>query len=152
MSLDGLSKQFEDFVGRARAALDREITAVKNAASAANAEKSSAQAALAELQGQLKQAQSQLDAVMKDLQRGSTLAGINREITGARKQLEALQVETAETEKALAALQKQRADGERQLVALGNEAQRMIAIRTEGEAVMADIRAKLAQVQIGQRS
>jgi len=43
------------------------------------------------------------------------------------------------------------ADGERRLVALGNEAQRMIAIRTEGEAAMADIKARLAQVQLGQQ-
>jgi hypothetical protein len=44
MSLDGLSKQFEDLVDRARAALDREITGAKKIVAAANAEKNSAQA------------------------------------------------------------------------------------------------------------
>jgi chromosome segregation ATPase len=151
MSLDGLPGQFEEFVERARAALSREITAAKNIAAAATAEKNSAQAALADLQSQTKSTQGQLDALTDDLQRRTTLAGLNREIAAARKNLKALEAETAEAEKALAALQKQRADGERRLVALGNEAQRMIAIRTEGEAVMANLRAQLQQVQIGQR-
>jgi chromosome segregation ATPase len=152
MSLDGLPQQFEAFVDRARAALGQEITAAKNIVAAAKAEKGSAQAALSDLQGQLKQAQSQLDAVMKDLHRGSTLAGINREITEARKTLEKLKGETAEAEKALEARLKQCTEADSRLVALNLEANRMIAIRVEGEAVMADIKSKLAQVQIGQRS
>ena len=61
------------------------------------------------------------------------------------------QAETAEAETALAALQKQRAEADVRLVALGLEANRMIAIRTEGEAVMAHLRAQLQQVSIGQR-
>jgi hypothetical protein len=52
MSLDGLSKQFEDLVDRARAALDREITGAKKIVAAANAEKNSAQAVLADLEAQ----------------------------------------------------------------------------------------------------
>jgi hypothetical protein len=88
---------------------------------------------------------------MKDLDRGSILAGINREITTARKTLEKLKVETTEAETALAALNKQRAEADTRLVALNLEANRMIAIRTEGEAVMAGLRAQLAQVQLGQQ-
>ena len=64
----------------------------------------------------------------------------------------ALQGETAEAKKALAALQKQRAEADTKLVALNLEANRMIAIRTEGEAVMAKLRSQLAQVQIGRQS
>jgi hypothetical protein len=37
------------------------------------------------------------------------------------------------------------------LIALNLEANRMIAIRTGGEAVMAGLRAQLAQVSLGQR-
>jgi chromosome segregation ATPase len=150
MSLDGLPEQFEEFVERARAALGRDITVAKTAVAAANAEKAAAQTALRELQEQRESAKKQLDRVLADLNRGSSLVGLNHEIAGARKTLEALKVETAETTKALEVLNKQRMDGARQLVALNNEAQRMIAIRTEGEAVMADLRAKIQSVQIRQ--
>ena len=151
MSFHGLPAEFEQFVERARAALDREITTAKNIVAAAVAEKSSAQNALVELQGQLKQVQGQLDALNDELQRRTTLAGINREIAAAGKKLKALQAETAEAETALAALNKQRAEADTRLVALNLEANRMIAIRTEGEAVMAHLRAQLQQVSIGQR-
>ena len=57
MSIDELPAQFDVFLERARAVLEREITAAKNIVAAANAEKSSAQNALSDLQGQLKQAQ-----------------------------------------------------------------------------------------------
>jgi chromosome segregation ATPase len=119
---------------------------------ALNAERGQAQTAIAELQEQHKQAKAQLDAVLSDLDRGSNLVGINSEIKKARKELEQLKAETAEATAALEALKKQRADASAKLAALNLEANRMIAIRTEGEAVMAGIRAKLAQVQIGQRS
>jgi len=123
----------------------------KNIIAAANAEKSAAQNALSSLQAQCKSAQSQLDEINNELARASTLAGITREIAAAGKKLKALQVETAEAETALAALNKQRAEADSRLVALNLEANRMIAIRTEGEAVMAHLRAQLAQVSLGQR-
>jgi chromosome segregation ATPase len=149
MSIDELPDQFEAFLERARVVLHREIEEARAAVKVLNAEKATTQATIAELRDQHKQAQSQLDAVMKDLHRGSTLVGISREITEARKRLEALKVEMAEAEKALAARLKQCAEADARLVALGLEAQRMIAIRTEGEAVMANIRAQLQQVRIG---
>src|SRR6516164_6783415 len=142
MTLDELPEQFDAFVERARAALSQEIT---------NAENSAAQNAVSNLEARCKSAQSQLDEINNELQRASTLAGITREIAAASKKLKALQVETAETEKALAALNKQRAEADSRLVALNLEANRMIAIRTEGEVVMADLRAQLAQVSLGQR-
>jgi chromosome segregation ATPase len=148
---DALADELEGFFDRVRAALDWEITAAKSLVTAAHAEKTAAANALTELQAQLKSTQSQLDAAMKDLQRASTRVGLDREIAAARKTLDALKAETVEATKALEALNKQRVDAERQLVALGNEAQRMIAIRTEGEAVMAAIKTKLLQVQLGNR-
>jgi len=85
MSLHGLPAEFERVVERARAALDQEITAAKNIIAAANAEKSAAQNAVIELRDQLKQLQSQLAALNDELQRRTTLAGLNREITAASK-------------------------------------------------------------------
>ena len=79
------------------------------------------------------------------------MARLTREIAAARKNLKALQAETAEAEKTVATLNKQRTDAERRLVALGNEANRMLGIRAEAEAVYADIKSKLNQVQIGAR-
>ena len=151
MSLDGLPQQFEAFVDRARAALSGEITAAKTVVVAANAQKRSAENALADVETRCKQAKAQLDAVLSDLDRGSTLAGINSEIKKARTELKRVKSETEQATAALEKLAKERTEAEAKLVALGNEAQRMINIRTEGEAVMANLRAQLAQVQIGQR-
>src|SRR6516164_1445299 len=151
MSLDGLPQQFEEFVERARAALSQEITTAKNIIAAANAEKSAAQNALSNLEARCKSTQDQLDALNDELAQRTTLAGLNRGIAAASKKLKALQVETAEAETALAALNKQRAETDTRLVALNLEANRMIAIRTEGEAVMAGLRAQLAKVSLGQR-
>jgi chromosome segregation ATPase len=149
MTLHGLPAEFEQFVERARVALNQEITAAKKIVAAANAEKGSAQAALSDLQAQIKSAQSQLDEIHNELGKAYTLAGLNREITAVGKKLKALQAEMAEATTALEALAKQRADGERRLVALGNEANRMLGIRAEAEAVYADIKSKLNSVSLG---
>jgi chromosome segregation ATPase len=151
MNLDGLPEQFEEFVERARAALDRDITAAKNLVTAANAEKAAAETALRELVEQRESAKKQLDRVFADLSRGSSLVGLNHEITAARKVLATLQADTERATAAKAVVERQCVDGERRLVSLNNEAQRMIAIRTEGEAVMADLRTKLHSVQLGNR-
>jgi septal ring factor EnvC (AmiA/AmiB activator) len=151
MSIDELPVEFEAFVERARVALERETTTAKNIMAAANAEKSSVQNALSNLEARCKSTQDQLDALNDELAQRTTLAGLNRGIAAASKKLKALEAETAEAETALAALNKQRAEADSRLVALNLEANRMIAIRTEGEAVMANLGAQLAQVQIGQR-
>jgi hypothetical protein len=95
MSIDGLPGQFDVFIERARVALSQEIGQAKKIAAAASAEKNAAQAALSDLQSQTKLAQSQLDEINNELQRASTLAGITREIAAARKNLKALEAETA---------------------------------------------------------
>jgi chromosome segregation ATPase len=150
MRLDELADAHEDFLNRARGILSAEITAAKKAVAALNAEAQSAKATLADLQEQCASVKKQVAAVRADLHQRSTLAGIHADIEKGHKTLEALKVEMAEAAKALEALNKQRADGERQLVALGREAQRLIAIRVEGEAVMAALRAKIQSVQIRQ--
>jgi chromosome segregation ATPase len=152
MSLDGLPGQFEQFVERARTALGREITAAKNAVTALNVEKTSVQNALTDLQNQHKSTQGQLQLMTNDLQRLSDLVGVGHDIEKARKELAALNVEKGKVTTALEKLAKEKTEREAQLVTLGNEANRMIAIRSEGEAVMADLRKRLGAVQMGQRT
>ena len=137
MSFDGLPGQFEAFVERARVALSQEITAAKTIAAAAKTETAAARAALSELRDQHKQAQKQLDALNDELQRRTTLAGLNREIVAASKKLKALEAETAEATQTLEKLSKERTAAEVKLVALGNEAQRQLGIRLDAEGVMA---------------
>src|SRR5262249_42468740 len=97
------------------------------------------------------QAQGQLDLVRADLASASDLVGVSHDIAKARAELKQLKGETAKEAKALEALVKQRTEAETQLVALRNDAQRLIAIRSEGEAVMANLRRQLQSVQIGIR-
>jgi predicted nucleic acid-binding Zn-ribbon protein len=147
MSLHGLPAEFDAFVERARAALNREITAAKNIIAAANAEKSSVQAALAEIQAQCKAAQTQLELTRSELQRLEGLVGVGHDIKKARTELKRVQSETEQTTKALEKLSKERTAREAQLVALGNEATRMLGIRAEAEAAMSKIRSQLGLVQ-----
>jgi chromosome segregation ATPase len=149
MSLDGLPQQFAEFVERASAALSREVTAAKNIAAAAKAETASAQAALSNLQAQTKSTQDQLAAVTNDLQRLSDLVGIGHNIVKARAELKRVEAESAKAAKTLEARLKQISEADSRLVGLNLEANRMIAIRTEGEAVMAKLRSQLAQVPLG---
>jgi chromosome segregation ATPase len=151
MALDGLPEQFEEFVGRARSALDREIVAAKNVVAAANAEKSSAQSALANLQAQCKLVSDQLEVATRELQRVAVLAGVGHDLEKAHTELNRVKSETAEASKALERLAQERTAREAQLNALNGEVQRLVAIRTESEGVMAHIKMQLNSVQIGQR-
>jgi seryl-tRNA synthetase len=149
MGLDDLPHQFAAFVNSARTIFDREIEKSKKVVAALSAEKASAQSALAELQAQRKSAEKQLNAVHADLARSSELAGVGHDMEKARTELEKVKAETAKADKTLEARLKQITEADARLVVLGNEAQRLVAIRVEGEAVMANLRMKLQQVQIG---
>src|SRR5262249_23297190 len=122
MNLDRLPEEFEQFVSRARIALDQEITRARGIVATANAEKEAAQNALSNLQAELKQVQADLNSARAYLQRGSTLAGLDSEIARAGKELAQLKSETAKEAKALEALAKQRSEAEARNVALNNEA------------------------------
>jgi chromosome segregation ATPase len=151
MTLDTIPDQIKQLIEHARAALDQEITGARKIVAAAKAETAAAQTALSDLQSQTKSAQDQLAAVNDELARRVTLAGLNREIAAARKTLAAVQADTVQVTENLQALKEQRGDASAKLAALTVEANRMIAIRTEGEAVMAHLRAQLQQVSLGQR-
>jgi predicted nucleic acid-binding Zn-ribbon protein len=151
MSLDKLPEAFDQFVERARATLSQEVTGAQNIVAALDAEKSAAQNALANVQAQTKSAQDQLAAVTNDLQRLSGLVGVGHDIDKARTELKRIKSETEQATKALEALKKQRTEVESQVLALQNESRRLLSIRAESEAAMADIRMKLGAVQIGHR-
>jgi chromosome segregation ATPase len=113
---------------RARAVLNREIERARATLNAVNAETAAERAALADLGDQHKQAQKQLKAVRSDLDRASSLVGLNHDIAEARKRLEKLNVEEEKAAKSIEGLNKQRTDVERQLNAEMSELQ---ALRTE---------------------
>jgi chromosome segregation ATPase len=148
MGIDELPHQFEAFLNRARAVFDGEVERVQKALAASNAEKASAQSALADLQSQCKSAQDQLELTTSELRRAAGLVGVGHDIEKARTELAGLKAETAKAAKALEARLKQCTEADARLVALGNEAQRMVAIRVEGESVMANLRAQLRSVQM----
>jgi chromosome segregation ATPase len=151
MRLDQLAAAHEDFLSRARGILHAEITAAKKVVAALNAEAQTAKAALTEFQEQRESAQKQVAAIRGDLHQRSTLAGVQADIEKGRKVLATLQADIERATAAKAAVEKQCTAADSRLVALNLEANRMIAIRTEGESVMAGLRAQLAQVSLGQR-
>ena len=74
-----------------------------------------------------------------------------KEIAAAKKAVQKLTTEKSALEASIAALAKQQTEAQAKLVSLGNEAQRLVAIRTEGEAAVADLRMRLRSVSIGQQ-
>jgi chromosome segregation ATPase len=152
MTLDGLPQQLEEFLDRARAALGQEITAAKHAVTAANAEKTSAQNALANLRTECTVAQDQLATVTADLKRLSDLVGAHHEIATAKKAVQKLATEKSALEASIAALSKEQTQRQAKVNALGDEVRRLLAIQSESESVVADLRMRLRSVQIGQVS
>jgi chromosome segregation ATPase len=150
MSFDGLSGQFEQFVERARTVLGQEITRAKNAVAAANAETATAHSALSSLQTEYKSTKDQLELVRRELQRVEGLVGVGHDIDKARNELTRVKSEAERVSKDLERLLKEKTERQAQINVLGNEAQRLVAIRTESEAFMADLRKRLG-VQLGQR-
>jgi chromosome segregation ATPase len=151
VNIDQLPQQLEAFLENARAALDQQIGAAKHAVTALNAERTSTQNALADLQAQCKSAQAQLEFTTSEFHKIAAVVGVGHDLKKARAELERVRNETAEATKALEKLAKEIAARQAQIVALGNEVQRLVQVRTESEAVMANLRNQLRSVQIGQR-
>ena len=147
MTLDELPHAFATFVNSAHAIFDREVENVQKALAASNAEKASAQTALSEFQDQCKSAQDQLELTTRELRGAAGLVGVAHDIKEARKELTRIRSETAEATKALDKLVKERTAREAEVKALGAETRRLVAVRTESETVMANLRAQLHSVQ-----
>src|SRR5262249_33907563 len=133
MTLDDIPDQHDAFLDRCRTVLNAQITKARKDVDGLNAEKTVAAKALADLQAQHKPVQPDLNSAREYLHRGSTLAGLDHEITAQRKALDALKHEKAELEKAVGALTKQRAALEPQVAALENSARQATAERCRAQ-------------------
>jgi chromosome segregation ATPase len=143
MNLDDAPNELAEFVERVRVALHGEITSAKAIVATATADKERTLRELAEAQAQLKQVQTDLKSAHAYLQRGSTLAGLDHEITTERKALEEVKRETEEAKreaererKALQALSKERN-------ALNDEVNQLVTTRANSQEAMARIRHQL---------
>jgi chromosome segregation ATPase len=143
MQLDDATDQLEEFVDRVRAALDQEVAIAKKAVAAATVEKTSLAKSLADLQAEHSKAKAELAAVLSDLGRASGLAGLNTEVSSARKTLEQLKRETAEERKALAKLTRERTESEAQAIALRNEVSDLVAVRANNQELMAKLKQQI---------
>jgi chromosome segregation ATPase len=150
MRFDDLPEHFEAFLDRAQDVLRLEVEKGRRARDAANAEVTAAQGKLAEISAQQKIAQTKLDGVLADLGRASNLAGLNGEITQARrtldeasKTLEGLKADIAKTSAELAGLVKKRTDEQQQRDADLAETMRLRAERAEHTTEINKIRALL---------
>jgi chromosome segregation ATPase len=151
MNIDAIPDRLKELIDHARAALDQQIAKARKAVDDLNLEKTAAANALTELQDQHKKAKADLESVLADLHRASSLGSIRAEIKKAQKALAALNIEKEKASTALAALAKERTGLEARVDTLNNEVRRLLAIRSESQATMADIKMKLQQVQIGHR-
>jgi predicted nucleic acid-binding Zn-ribbon protein len=143
MRIDDLPGALKDFTERAEAVVAWEVERAKKAAAALNAEKTAAEKMLADIRSQHGAAEKQLKTTLADLDRASSLSGLNYEIGEAKKTLEKLKAEVAKTETAFEAVEKQRVDEEHKLVAVRNEAQRLSSMHAEATTEMNNIRALL---------
>jgi chromosome segregation ATPase len=148
MRIDDLPEQLQAFTDRARDCLDWEIRRARKAAEALNTERAAAQAALTELKDQHETAKGQLAAVLKDLNRASGLAGIDRDIADGRKALEKLKGDQAKAETALEAMQTKLKDTERELNEADGAMQRLRAERTEAVTAVDNIKQLLRGVDL----
>jgi hypothetical protein len=86
-----------------------------------------------------------------DLHRTSELVSLNHEIADAHKVLAGLKGDIERATTAFDKVSKDRTEREAQLSGLNGEVQRLIAVRTESEAFMANVKMQLGSVQIGHR-
>jgi chromosome segregation ATPase len=148
MRLDDLPEQFAAFADRARDVLDWEVKKARKAAEALNAERAAVQKELSELQEQYKSTKKQLDDVLSNLNKGTTLAGLNAEISEAKKALEKLKADTAKATAAFEAADKQRQDAERELTTANEGMQRIRQERIEAASDIDNIRKLLKSVDL----
>ena len=142
MRIDELPAQFKAFVNQAREVLDWEVSEAQKSVAASNDEKSSAETTLSDLHTQIDLARKQLNSHQAYLDRASTLAGLDHEITADRKKLAALKAEIEKVTEAKAVVEKQLSDTERKLVASTNELTLVEAVFARNQNLIAEQRAK----------
>jgi chromosome segregation ATPase len=149
MNVEQLTGEFESTLERARDALTQEISTARATLQKLQRETADASKALGDIHNEHKQAKAELDATLKHLGRASSLVGLDHEIKEARKTLEGLKAEIAKAETAVAATMKQQAEAEAKRVEAWNGVRALREERSGHEARIADLRMKLAQVQLG---
>jgi chromosome segregation ATPase len=146
MNLDEIPERLEELFDRSRAALDAQITKARKAVDSLNAEKAATTKSLAELQDQHSKVKAELETTLANLDRASSLRGLDSEIKKSRKELEQLNAETAKETKALEALVKKRKETEVHVVALEERARAATAERCRAQDMLQEVKAKVAMV------
>jgi chromosome segregation ATPase len=146
MRIDDLAPALKDFTERAEAILNWEVERAKKAAAAAKADVTAAQKALGELKDQHTAAKKQLDDVLSNLDKGTTLAGLDYEIKESRKVLEKLKADTAKTTADFEAVEKLRKNAEQQFNAANDGMQRIRQERADAATDIDHIRKLLKSV------
>jgi chromosome segregation ATPase len=140
MRLDDLPDQFQAFIERAEAVLQMEVAKAKKTVAALTTEKAAVEKGLAELQDQQASTKKQLDATLANLDRATTLAKLDHEITEGRKTLDKLKVDTAKATTALEAVEKQRKEAEQQLSEANDALRGLRQERTDATAEIDKVR------------
>jgi len=143
MSIDDLPDQLEAVLDRARATLEQQISKTRKVVDALNAEKAIAAKALGELKEQCTKAKAELETTLADLDRASSLRGLNNEIKKSRKELEQLNAETAKETKALEALVKKRKEDEVRVLRLEDDARQATSERCAAQEMLGRIKTQL---------
>jgi chromosome segregation ATPase len=148
MRIDDIREQFENFTERAEAVLRFEVEKARKAVAALNADKDTASTELVALKDQLASEQKQLDAVLSNLHRASGLAGLDHDITEARKTLEALKADIAGAETARAKAVKECSEAERELSEARDEMARLAQQGSQATAELSRVRALFDSVDL----
>jgi len=143
MNVDDIPGQLEELFDRARDGLDAQITKASKVVTDLNAEKAVVTKALVELKDQYTKAKAELETTLADLDRASSLRGLNSEIKKARAELEQLNAATAKESKALEALTKKRGEAEARVVTLENSARAATAERCRAQEMLAEVKSKV---------
>ena len=148
MNVDDIPGQLEELFDRARDGLAAQVTKARKVVADLNAEKAVASKALVELKDQCTKAKAELETTLADLDRASSLRGLNSEIKKARAELEQLNAATAKESKALEALTRKRVEAEARLVTLENDARAATAERCRAQEMMEQLKNRLRSITL----
>ena len=143
MDIDDAPGQLEEFFDRCRTVLNAQIARARKVVGDLNAEKAAATKAVAELKTQHSTAEAELKTTLADLDRASSLRGLNNEIKKARAELEQLNAATAKESEALAVLVKKRTQEEGRVAALEVAAREAVNQRARSQDLIQQLKAKL---------
>jgi chromosome segregation ATPase len=139
--LDDFPDELQDFFDRAQVELRHEVDKATKSVASLKAEKATLQTEVADLRDQCKRAKGELTGVLADLKRASGLVGLDQEIVGARKTLDALRSEIAQAEARVAKLAMECGEAEQQRDAVRSETDGLVQTAAAHRAEIAKIKA-----------